>query len=62
MKDRGYNMGEIRGIVSRELEHKFRMLAMKKFGYRKGSFSKALEQAVHYWINLIEEDDSDHVS
>jgi len=35
-------VGEIRGVVSRELEEKFRKLAMKKFGYGKGSLSKAL--------------------
>jgi len=43
-------MGEIRGVVSGEVEEKFRKLAMKKFGYGKGSLSKALEEALRHWI------------
>ena len=43
-------MGEIRGVVSEELEEKFRKLAMKRFGYGKGSLSKALEEALRHWI------------
>jgi len=43
-------MGEVRGVVSEEDE--FRRLAMKKFGYGKGSLSKALEEALYYWIKL----------
>ena len=37
-------MKEIRGVVSENVEKKFRELAMKRFGYRKGSLSKALEE------------------
>ena len=47
-------VGEIRGVVSGELEKKFRKLAMKKFGYGKGSLSKALEEALHHWIEILE--------
>jgi len=47
-------MGEIRGVISKEIEDKFRELAMKKFGYGKGSLSKALEEALRYWIRLLE--------
>jgi len=47
-------MGEVRGVVSREVEEKFRKLAMKKFGYGKGSLSKALEEALNNWINVLE--------
>ncbi len=43
-------MGEIRGVVSSEIEGSFRQLAMKKFGYGKGSLSKALEAALSQWI------------
>lgn len=43
-------MGQIRGVVSEELEKEFRMYAMKKFGYGKGSLSKALEEALKVWI------------
>jgi hypothetical protein len=41
------HMVEIRGVVSKEAENKFRRLAMEKFGYGKGSLSKALEEAVY---------------
>lgn len=44
------SMGEIRGAVSKETEEKFRRIAMKKFGYRKGSLSRALEIALSQWI------------
>jgi len=47
-------MGEVRGVVPREVEKKFRKLAMKKFGYGKGSLSKALEEALLKWIELFE--------
>ncbi len=47
-------MGEIRGIVPREEEEKFRRLAMKKYGYGKGSLSKALEEALSIWIAKFE--------
>ena len=45
-------MGEIRGVVASEIEEKFRRLAMKKFGYGKGSLSKALEVALGNWIQM----------
>lgn len=47
-------MGEIRGVVSEELEKKFRKLDMEKFGYGKGSLSKALEEALRHWIKVLE--------
>jgi len=47
-------MPEIRGIVSKDVEEEFRKLAMKKFGYRKGSISEALEEALRNWIKLPE--------
>jgi len=51
-------MGQIRGVVSERVEQKFRMLAMKKFGYGKGSISKALEEALRCWIDLFLDVDS----
>ena len=45
-------MGNIRGIVASKTESTFRMIAMKKFGYRKGSLSQALEEALCDWIEL----------
>jgi len=47
-------MGEIRGVVANEAEAKFRQLAMQKFGYGKGSLSKALEEALGDWIKTHE--------
>ncbi len=47
-------MGEIRGVVPRDAEEKFRRLAMKKYGYGKGSLSKALEEALCAWIAQCE--------
>ena len=51
------SLGEIRGVVEKEIEEKFRELAMKKFGYGKGSLSKALEVALRQWIqaNIFED-------
>jgi hypothetical protein len=54
MNNRKRQMGEIRGSISPDLENKFRKLAMKKFGYGKGSLSKALEEALCIWINVSE--------
>jgi hypothetical protein len=54
MNDRKRQMGEIRGSVSPDLENRFRKLAMRKFGYGKGSLSKALEEALCFWINVSE--------
>jgi hypothetical protein len=51
-------VGEIRGVVPRDAENKFRRLAMKKFGYGKGSLSKALEEALSAWIEKCEVEDS----
>jgi hypothetical protein len=53
------SMGEIRGVIAKESEAKFRQLAMKKFGYGKGSLSKALEEALNAWIRLHEEPNSE---
>lgn len=49
-------MGEIRGVIADESEEKFRQLAMKKFGYGKGSLSKALDEALCAWIKNCEAD------
>jgi hypothetical protein len=55
-------MGEIRGVVAKEIEEKFRRLAMRRFGYRKGSLSKALEVALLQWIQKSDLEDSDSPS
>ena len=45
-------MGNIRGVIKGKTESTFREIAMKKFGYRKGSLSHALEEALSQWIEL----------
>jgi len=45
-------MGDIRGVIASNTEDAFRKIAMKKFGYRKGSLSQALEEAICQWIEL----------
>jgi hypothetical protein len=47
-------MREIRGVITDNAERKFRRLAMTKFGYGKGSLSKAMEEALTEWINKCE--------
>jgi len=43
-------MGELRGAIDAKTEVSFRKLAMKKFGYKKGSLSQAMEEAIKQWI------------
>jgi hypothetical protein len=50
------HMVEIKGMVSKKAEYEFRRLAMKKLGYRKGSLSQALEEAVYAWIKKCEKE------
>jgi hypothetical protein len=57
-KDVSY-MVEIRGKIPKEEANEFRRLAMKKFGYGKGSLSKALEEAVNSWIKKCENERSE---
>ena len=45
-------MGDIRGVIKTNIEYEFREIAMKKFGYRKGSLSQALEEAICQWITV----------
>ena len=43
-------MGNIRGLIEDKTEDTFRKIAMKKFGYKKGSLSQAFEEAIFQWI------------
>jgi bifunctional pyridoxal-dependent enzyme with beta-cystathionase and maltose regulon repressor activities len=43
-------MGEIKIKISDEIERKFREMAMKNFGYSKGSISQAAQKAIADWI------------
>jgi len=43
-------MGEIKIKISDEIERKFREMAMRNFGYSKGSISQAAQKAIADWI------------
>ena len=36
--------------LDKEIEHRFREAAMKKYGYKKGSLQKATHEAVSSWF------------
>ena len=44
----------IRAKIDDELEQKFRELAMKRFGYSKGSLSRAVVEAIQKWTSEAE--------
>jgi hypothetical protein len=46
----------LRVQVSKEVERKFRELAMRRFGYGKGALSKAAEEAIMKWISANEKE------
>ena len=46
----------LRVQIDKKLEHKFRELAMRRFGYSKGSLSKAAEEALTNWVSTQEDD------
>ncbi len=48
-------MGSLKIYISSETEKKFRMLAMKLYGYGKGSLSVAAEKALTEWIAKVSE-------
>ena len=43
--------------IDEKLELRFRELAMKKFGYSKGTLSRALEEAIIKWISDTESEE-----
>lgn len=40
--------------LNEEKEKRFRERAMRKFGYRKGALSKAINEAIDAWLNREE--------
>jgi len=46
----------IRANISKDLERRFRELAMRRFGYAKGSLQKAVEEAIARWVSWVEEE------
>ncbi|MEM4577189.1 MAG: hypothetical protein QW701_07115 [Candidatus Nezhaarchaeales archaeon] len=47
---RGVDMGKLNLTIEDEVERRFREAAFKKFGYKKGSLQKAVEEALNEWI------------
>lgn len=45
-------MGKLVIQIPPEIEFMFRQEAAKRFGYRKGSLKKAIEEALKVWILL----------
>ncbi len=48
-------MGGIKVYISDEIERKFREVAMRLYGYRKGSLSIASENAISMWLSQVSE-------
>ena len=42
-------MGRIDAVIQDELDKKFRMAVVKKFGGKKGTLTEALEEAIKEW-------------
>ncbi|MBI2666552.1 hypothetical protein HYX13_02980 [Candidatus Woesearchaeota archaeon] len=42
-------MGLVKVIIPEQTEERFRKTAMERFGYGKGSLSKAAEEAFNFW-------------
>lgn len=43
--------------IDAKIERKFREVAMKRFGYGKGSLSKAAQEAIISWVSNVENED-----
>ncbi len=48
-------MGGIKVYLPDQLERKFREVAMRLFGYGKGSLSLASERAIELWLSQVSE-------
>lgn len=43
-------MGRIDAVIPDELEKRFRMQILEKFGGKKGTLTEALEEAIEEWV------------
>lgn len=48
-------MGEMKIILTEDIEKTFRKIAMKRFGYQKGAISKAAQEAIGNWASAFPE-------
>ena len=48
-------MPGIRLQIRKELEERFREVAMRRFGFKKGALSRAAEEAIERWLLSLEE-------
>ncbi|HLC53973.1 MAG TPA: hypothetical protein VJK03_05510 [Candidatus Nanoarchaeia archaeon] len=55
-------MGELKVKLPDEVERAFRIAAMKRFGYQKGSMSEAATEAIKEWANVEYIQDKDNQS
>jgi hypothetical protein len=46
----------LRVQIDNKLENKFRETAMKRYGYAKGSLSKAAEEAILNWLSTVDKE------
>jgi len=46
-------MGRMQIVVSDEIEKHLREKAAKKFGFKKGSISLAVEEAIKRWLDTV---------
>jgi len=51
----GFKLGIITVKISDDVEKKLRVFAYKVFGARRGSLSRAIEEAVKLWISHLED-------
>jgi hypothetical protein len=47
----------LRVQIDKKLEHRFRELAMRRYGYSKGSLSRAAEEALTNWVSTQENEE-----
>ena len=49
----------LRVQIDKKLEHRFRELAMRRYGYSKGSLSRAAEEALTNWVSTQENEEQE---
>jgi len=44
-------LGKIYVVLSEDVEHRLRVASVKRLGGKKGSLSRAIEEAIKNWLN-----------